>query len=200
MIFDSLWGHLNDPFKDSPNGLLDAKKANVSLELAKVEKYYPELNEADVTVLSAGLGDTPARMLVQVHYQGDTPGTGETYAFHKGQLVIVAFLGGISDGFGHQGIILGTLATRNDHFSPKHPMITQADSITRTTVDPGVDGEGNVTVVEKDKVSKVTVNDVHHEKYGSESESHGGPVKTYTEKMTQQTASVFKNSGGGIPV
>ena len=199
MIFDQLWGNLNDPYKDGPEGLLASKQANVALRLAKIVEYYPTVNEADVLVLDTGGGE-PARMSIQVNYHGEVPGTGHSFAMHVGQLAVVAFISGVSDGTGQQGIILGVLPTRQDHWAPNHPMVAQAKgNFLRGSIDVGPDGEGNVTVVEKDKVSKVTVTAVNHEKYGPESESYGGPMKSYTEKAAADTADAIAGIVNRMP-
>lgn len=188
MIFDQLWGSLTDPYKDGPEGLLGSKGASVALRLAKIVKYYPTINEADVLVLDTGGGE-PARMPIKVSYHGEVPGTGQSFAMHDDQLAIVAFISGMSDGTTQQGVILGVLPTRQDHWAPNHPMVAQAKgNFLRTTIDVGPDGEGNITVVEKDKTSKVSVTATNHEKYGPESETYGGPIKSYTEKAAADTA------------
>ena len=200
-MFDSLWGTLNDPFKDGPEGLIREHKAATRTELGKVVKYYPERNTALVNLFSAGDG-VPSEFPVSIQYQGKLPGTGHVYALNPNQLVQVVFAGGITGTTNNQGIIVGTVATDKDHWAARHPMWLQAKNKPgRMVIDTKGDTEGNIELVDAESNTfRVTTNNVDAEVYGSENTTYSGVLQTFSEKATEESASLFGSAADMIKV
>ena len=187
MIHDEYFNDLQDRFGDTFRWANEHKVSNVKLEPARVMEYDPVMHNVKVVMLRSG----PDVITVKgaVHFQGSVPGTGEAFGYYKGQYVVVQFLTGQSTGLVNQGIIVGTLYTRNDSHAPAYApwarkgtgsVVVHENTNGTLGYAEHIDAESNVS---RTNVAKNNVED-----WGNEHVLQNGPNVTRSEELTRRAS------------
>lgn len=187
MLSQDHFNELQDRFGDGYRWANDFKVNNLKLEPARVMSYDPKTNNAKVVVLRSGPGEITVKGAV--HYQGATPGTGEAHAYYKGQYVVVQFLMGQSTGIVNQGIIVGTLFTKNDSHAPAYAPWARNGTGSVVVHENPNGGWGYAQHIDQSSnISRTTVAKTNVEDWGNEHVLQNGPTTTRAEELSRRAA------------